>query len=110
MVEVSLGLLWGMGTVWVALIWWRLEKNALILKHELNVAKASIENAAPTNFNIADLKAELEDLIAETIGSMQPPSIADHLGGVLAQWAQIKLMREVQSMQSQPVIPEPMVD
>ena len=110
MVEVSLGVLWGMGCVWVALIWWRLEKNALSLKHELNQAKSSIENASPTNFNLADLKAELEDLIAETIGSMQPPSIADHLGGVLAQWAQIKLMREAQSIQNQPVIPEPMVD
>lgn len=110
MVEVSLGLLWGMGTVWVALIWWRLEKNALILKHELAQAKASIENAAPTNFNVADLKAELEELIADTIGSMQPPSIADHLGGVLAQWAQIKMMKEAQTMQGPPVIPEPMVD
>lgn len=110
MVEVSLGLFWGMGCVWVALIWWRLERNALILKHELNVAKASIENATPTSFNVADLKTELEDLIADTIGSMQPPSIADHLGGVLAQWAQIKMMREAQNMQGPPVITEPMVD
>jgi NTP pyrophosphatase (non-canonical NTP hydrolase) len=98
MVEVSLGLLWGMGTVWVALIWWRLERNALILKHELAEAARAVEAASPTNFNITDLKAELEDLIADTIGSMQPPSIADHLGGVLAQWAQIKMMKEAQGM------------
>jgi hypothetical protein len=98
MVEVSLGLFWGMGCVWVALVWWRLERNALILKHELHAAKASIENATPQNFNVADLKAELEDLIADTIGSMQPPSIADHLGGVLAQWAQIKMMKEAQNL------------
>jgi len=99
MVEVSLGVLWGMGVLFTALIWWRLEKNALILKHELETARASIEAAAPTEFNLATLREELEDLIAETIGSMQPPSIADHLGGVLAQWAQLKMMKEVQAVQ-----------
>jgi hypothetical protein len=99
MVEVSLGLLWGMGTVWVALIWWRLERNALILKHELNDARRAVEAATPTDLNITALREELEDLITETIGSMSPPSIADHLGGVLAQWAQLKMMKEVQNAQ-----------
>lgn len=98
MVEVSLAAFWGMGVMWVALIWWRLERNALILKQELHSARAAVEATVPTTFNIQDLKAELEDLISDTIGAMQPPSIADHLGGVLAQWAQIKMMKEAQSV------------
>lgn len=110
MVEVSLAVFWGMGAVFTALIWWRLERNALILKHELTAAARAVESATPTDFNIQDLKAELEELIAETIGSMSPPSIADHLGGVLAQWAQIKMMREAQNLNGPPIIGEPTVD
>jgi len=107
MVEVSLGVFWGMGVLFTALIWWRLEKNALIFKHEMAQARSLIEQANPEGLNMADLREELEDLIGQTIGSMSPPSIADHLGGVLAQWAQLKLMREAQTMQGPPIIEQP---
>ena len=35
----------------------------------------------------------LRDNILETIEEMRPPSIADHLGGIMQQFAQMKLMR-----------------
>lgn len=60
----------------------------------------TMESKALTSFNpgeiMDDLKAEVGDLIADVVGGMRPPTIADHLGGVLAQFAQMKMMRQLQ--------------
>ena len=57
-----------------------------------------IEQKGVPNLNIEELKEELEDLIADTIGSMRQPQMIDHLGGILQQWAQIKFAKEMQTM------------
>lgn len=36
---------------------------------------------------------DLKDEVLEMIGTMRPPTIADHLGGVLQQFAQMRLMK-----------------
>ena len=45
---------------------------------------------------IEAMKDEVSLLVSDVLEGMRPPTIADHLGGVLAQWAQIRMMREVQ--------------
>jgi len=43
------------------------------------------------------LRDEVTDLIHNLVGTMRTPTIADHLGGVLQQFAQMKMMRMMQS-------------
>ena len=43
------------------------------------------------------LREEVGSLVQEVIGTMRPPTIADHLGGVLSQFAQMRLMKMMQS-------------
>ena len=51
---------------------------------------------------ISDAIGEIEDGIQETVSNvmeqMRVPTIADHLGGMLAQWGQMKLMKEAESL------------
>lgn len=43
------------------------------------------------------MRQEVGDLVAEVVGSMRPPTIADHLGGVMAQFAQMRMMKMMQA-------------
>lgn len=43
------------------------------------------------------LREEVSGLVADLVGSMRTPTIADHLGGVLHQFAQMKMMRMMQA-------------
>jgi len=43
------------------------------------------------------LRDEVGALVQDVIGSMRQPTIADHLGGVLSQFAQMRLMKMMQS-------------
>lgn len=89
----------------VALLWWRLDRNALIIKHELersasNVAHSLDGASIPEIPSLDEIREELGDLIQETIGSMRTPQIADHLGAVLQQWANMKMQKEMFAMQN----------
>ncbi len=57
----------------------------------------TLESKALTSFDpssIAEtLEAKVGDIVAETLHMMRPPSIADHLGGAIAQFAQMKMMK-----------------
>lgn len=61
----------------------------------------TLESKALTNFDPAsivdEIRADVEGLVADLLGGMRPPTIADHLGGVLAQFAQVRLMRSIQN-------------
>jgi len=103
----TVGTVLGINAALVALLWWRMEKNAMLLSLELEKTAASIAIEPPSFEN---LKEDLSDLIHDTIGEMRPPAIADHLGGILSQWAQIKFAKEMQAMNlpiSAPQEPEP---
>jgi len=43
------------------------------------------------------MRQEVGDLVAEVVGGMRPPTIADHLGGVMAQFAQMRMMKMMQA-------------
>lgn len=61
----------------------------------------TIESKALTDFKPADLIAQMKeetlDLVHDVMGQMKTPSIADHLGGVVAQFAQMRMMKMLQS-------------
>lgn len=60
----------------------------------------TLESKALTAWDPAGMLDEIKDevgqMVLEVVSSMRPPTVADHLGGVLAQFAQIKLMRSLQ--------------
>jgi hypothetical protein len=60
----------------------------------------TLESKALTSWDpsgmLDEIKDEVGQMVMEVVSSMRPPTVADHLGGVLAQFAQIKLMRSLQ--------------
>lgn len=68
----------------------------------------TLESKALTSWDPSGLLDEIKDevgsMVMEVVGSMRPPTVADHLGGVLAQFAQIKMMRSLQESGLAPVM------
>ena len=62
----------------------------------------TLESKALTTWDpttvVDEIRSEVGDLVADVVGGMRPPTIADHLGGVLAQFAQIRMMRSLQEV------------
>ena len=40
-----------------------------------------------------EMRSEVSDLVMDVVASMNTPTIADHLGGVVAQFAQMRMMK-----------------
>ena len=40
-----------------------------------------------------EMRSEVSDLVMDVVASMKTPTIADHLGGVVAQFAQMRMMK-----------------
>jgi len=57
----------------------------------------SIESRRLTDYDptsvLDEMKDEVQNLVLEVIQSMKTPTIADHLGGVVAQFAQMRMMK-----------------
>lgn len=53
---------------------------------------------------LGEIKEEVGAMVLEVVGTMRPPTVADHLGGVLAQFAQIKMMKSLQDSGLAPVV------
>jgi hypothetical protein len=104
--EGTVGLVLGLSVACVAFLAWRIEKQAYTLQQKLDDAANKIESKAiPDIPDFSELREELEDLITDTIGQMRTPQIADHLGAMLNQWAQIKFAKEMQAMQAGSLLP-----
>lgn len=43
---------------------------------------------------MGELKENLEDLVHDTISTMQPPNAADHVMGAIAQMIQMRAMKQ----------------
>lgn len=60
----------------------------------------TMESKALTTFDPASILDEIKDemsaVVMDVVNNMRPPTVADHLGGVLAQFAQMKMMRSLQ--------------
>lgn len=57
----------------------------------------SIESRRLTDYDptavLDEMKEEVQGLVLEVVSSMKTPTIADHLGGVVAQFAQMRMMK-----------------
>jgi hypothetical protein len=60
----------------------------------------TMESKALTTFDpgaiLDEIKDEMSAVVLDVVNNMRPPTVADHLGGVLAQFAQMKMMRSLQ--------------
>ena len=71
-------------------------------KSESDRLKRDIEQALDSikmpEINLDSIKNELIDVVEELMANMRIPSIADHLGGVVAQFMQMKQMKMAQEL------------
>ena len=71
-------------------------------KSESDRLKRDIEQALDSikmpEINIDSIKDELLDVVEDLMANMRIPSIADHLGGVVAQFMQMKQMKMAQEL------------
>ena len=71
-------------------------------KSESDRLKRDIEKALDSikmpEINIDSIKDELLDVVQDLMANMRIPSIADHLGGVFAQFMQMKQMKMAQEL------------
>jgi hypothetical protein len=99
--EGMMGALLGLCVAAVAFLAWRIEKHGMNLKIQLiESASALEEKSFPDIPDFDELRESLEDLIAETIGSMRTPQLADHLGAMAQQFFQMKMAKQMQEMTS----------
>lgn len=92
-----MGAVLGLCVACVAFLAWMIDRQGLRLERILQAEVSKIEGAAFPDLD--ELKEDVADMIAETMSSMRTPQIADHIGGILSQWAQIKFAKEMQAMQ-----------
>ena len=76
--------------------------QALALKRaETALMALTLESQRLTTFDPTDLFAQMKnetaDLVHDLVGNMQTPSIVDHLGGVISQFAQMRMMKMIQA-------------
>lgn len=99
MVEVWLAVWSGLNVACIALIWWRLEKNAILMRHEIERSARTLAKAAGDPAEIIDgLADEMQSVIGEAMATFRTPQLADHLGAILSQWAQIKMAKEMNAL------------
>lgn len=61
----------------------------------LRLEAESVSSFDPSSI-MENLRTEVGDLVQDVLENMRPPTIADHLGGVVAQFAQMKMMQQLQ--------------
>jgi len=92
MIEEALFLLLGLILAFnIGLLWALRRCEALLLGLEFTAGTLDPSSAVDA------MREEVGDLVAEVVGSMRPPTIADHLGGVMAQFAQMRMMKMMQA-------------
>jgi len=104
--EGIMGAVLGLLLIAGAFLAYRIEKTNTQLKHEIQLGIEKLEaKAIPTFPDIDELMDEVQGIITETIGQMRVPTIADNLGAILQNWAQIKMAKEMNAMQN-PILPD----
>ena len=94
-----------------AFLAYRMEKTQIALKHEIQLGIEKLEKKAIPDFpDIDELMDEVQSIITDTIGQMRVPTIADNLGAILQNWAQVKMAKEMQSMQMPALQENPIFD
>jgi hypothetical protein len=99
--EGTMGAVLGLLIIAGAFLAYRIEKTQVQLRHEIQLGIEKLEKKAIPDFpDIDELMDEVQEVIANTIGAMRVPTIADNLGNILQNWAQMKMAKEMQSMNS----------
>lgn len=107
--EIVLGIVLGLLVMAVVALGLRLEachRGIVQMADNLQTAfKRDIEEASlNTSDSFVDtIREDLLDTVNGVIQNMQPPTVLDHLGGVLQQFAQMKLMK---AMKEEGMIPD----
>jgi len=98
--EGTMGAVLGLLIIAGAFLAYRIEKTNIALKHEIQLGIEKLEKKAIPDFpDIDELMDEVQGIITETIGQMRVPTIADNLGAILQNWAQVKMAKEMSSLQ-----------
>ena len=63
-----------------------------------NEIEKTLSSIAIPNLNLDSIKDELVEVVEDLMQNMRIPSIADHLGGAVAQFMQMKQMKMAQDM------------
>jgi hypothetical protein len=61
----------------------------------MRVAESFKQSKDDSGFDINGIKEDLLDMVHDTIQNLQPPTAADHLMGMLGQFAQMKMMKSM---------------
>jgi hypothetical protein len=106
--EGMMGALSALLVACVAFLAWRIEKHALTVRQDLDRSVQQLaEKTIPDIPDFDELRESLEDLIAETIGSMRTPQLADHLGAMAQQFFQMKMAKQMQDMNLGSLLTQP---
>ena len=104
--EGVLVVVWGLSMIAGAFVAYKIDRSNVQLRHEIQIGiEKMASKSMPDIPDIDEIREEIEDIISNTMGQMRTPQIADHLGAILQQWAQVKLAKEMNSMEL-PTLPE----
>jgi len=74
---------------------------ATLKRCESALLSLTLESQRLTSFDPNDIVSQFQEeaasIIAEVVGGMRPPSMADHLGGVISQFAQMRMMKMLEA-------------
>jgi len=79
-------------------LWARLTALERVLDRLANASQDIIDPKDIITDAIADIEDGIQETVSGVMEQMRVPTIADHLGGMLAQWGQMKLMKEAENM------------
>lgn len=109
--EGIVGALLGLLIIAGAYFAYRIDKTNTELKHEIQLGIEKLEAKAIPEFpDIDELMDEVQGIITETIGQMRVPTIADNLGAILQNWAQVKMAKEMQALSPAQLVTESGID
>ena len=110
--EATFGVVLGLCVSLAAIIWHIVESATRKIDDKIT---ASISQIEAKTFdidlpNVDEMRDAVEDIIQEQLSAMRTPQIADHLGAILQQWAQVKMQKDLMAMQQTKTLVEDTLD
>ena len=97
--EGTVGVVLALCVACIAFVGWLIEKNSRRIEEQIRKSVYILEESTNKDWpDFEELREGLEDLIAETVGSMRTPQLADHLGAMAQQFFQMKMAKQMQEM------------
>jgi len=97
--EGTMGVVLGLCVACIAVVWLMMEKIQNRFAQDIDMAVEKLRDRGVEGVpSLDDIRAELEDLINDTLGQMRTPQIADHIGAMLQQYAQFRMAKEMNAM------------